>query len=152
MYANSPHLSNILKGQLGERPPEQPYGSEAQIFKAELGVTPEEAAASVQARELITDPVERGKMGGRGHKASNNITSFRGTDPTYALARLKRDRPDLLERVKSGELSPHAAAVEAGFRKKTFTIPADPQKAAAALRRHFDDAQWELFLEEIEAL
>ena len=37
---------------------------------------------------------------------------------TYIHKRLKRDRPDLLERVVSGELSANAAAVEAGFRKR----------------------------------
>ena len=34
------------------------------------------------------------------------------------LKRLKRDRPDLAERVVAGEMSAHAAAIEAGFRKK----------------------------------
>jgi hypothetical protein len=35
---------------------------------------------------------EAGAKGGRGKKASDNITSFRGNAPTYALRRLKRDR------------------------------------------------------------
>lgn len=41
-----------------------------------------------------------------------------GTSREYALRRLRKDRPDLHERVLSGELSAHAAMVEAGFRKK----------------------------------
>lgn len=41
-----------------------------------------------------------------------------GNDRSYAHARLRRDRPDLHARVLSGELSPHAAMIEAGFRKK----------------------------------
>lgn len=36
---------------------------------------------------------------------------------SYAVRKLSRDRPDLLERVKAGELSAHKAMVEAGFRK-----------------------------------
>jgi hypothetical protein len=42
-----------------------------------------------------------------------------GNDPSYALARLRRDRPDIHARVLAGELSPHAGMVEAGFRKPT---------------------------------
>ena len=59
-----------------------------------------------------------GKPGpGRGHKTDSDTTRLdRGA--TYALRRLKRDRPDLAERVMSGELSANAAAIEAGFRKK----------------------------------
>jgi hypothetical protein len=41
-----------------------------------------------------------------------------GTNPTYLLRRLKRDRPDLAEKVVKGEMSAHAAALAAGFRRK----------------------------------
>jgi hypothetical protein len=41
----------------------------------------------------------------------------RGNGKTYTLRRLARDRPDLLDRIESGELSANAAAIEAGFRK-----------------------------------
>jgi hypothetical protein len=34
------------------------------------------------------------------------------------LARLDRDNPDLAARVRAGELSANAAAIEAGWRKK----------------------------------
>jgi hypothetical protein len=66
----------------------------------------------------LVDYSEAGAKGGRGNKASDNITGFRGTDPTYTLKRLKRDRPDLAEKVVRGELSAHAAAIDAGFRKQ----------------------------------
>ena len=45
-----------------------------------------------------------------------------GRGVTYTLRRLKRDRPDLLKRVVSGELSANAAAVEAGFRKRPSAL------------------------------
>jgi hypothetical protein len=71
-------------------------------------------------------------------RGSNTTSSGRGE--TYALRRLKRDRSDLAQRVIDGELSPHAAAVEAGFRKPTFTVPkAGPERIAQYLRRHLDD-------------
>lgn len=61
---------------------------------------------------------EAGAIGGRGHKASSVTTGFKGRGATYQLKRLKRDRPDLADKVVSGEMSAHAAALEAGFRKK----------------------------------
>lgn len=57
----------------------------------------------------------------------------RGSD--YRLARLKRDRPDLAERVIAGEVSVYAAAREAGIRKPTVTVTS-PESIARALRRH----------------
>lgn len=79
---------------------------------------------------------EAGAKGGRGKKADSNTTSFnRGA--TYSLKRLKRDRPDLADKVIAGELSANAAAIEAGFRKKTITIPDDPVAITKALVRRF---------------
>jgi hypothetical protein len=78
-------------------------------------------------------------MGGRGNKALANSQGFPGgSDTSYTLARLKRDRPDLLDRVKSGELSANAAAIEAGFRVKSISVPLDVDRAAATLKRHFN--------------
>lgn len=39
-----------------------------------------------------------------------------GNAASAALRRLRKDKPDLHSRVLEGELSPHAAMVEAGFR------------------------------------
>jgi len=58
---------------------------------------------------------------GRGH-SSDNVTPNRGNNPTYALKRLKRDRPDLAAKVIAGELSANAAAIQAGFRKQPKII------------------------------
>ncbi len=56
---------------------------------------------------------------------SDNITNDlieRGTSKSYTVSRLKRDRPDLFERVVAGELSANRAAIEAGFRKVPTTL------------------------------
>ena len=41
-----------------------------------------------------------------------------GTSSRYAIAKLRKDRPDIHARVLNGELTPNAGMVEAGFRKK----------------------------------
>jgi hypothetical protein len=78
-----------------------------------------------------------GEGPGRGHKRVDNINSFTegGTDPTYILRRLKRDRPELAEKVISGEMKAHAAAIEAGFRKRTVSIPLEPRQSHETSRR-----------------
>jgi len=40
-----------------------------------------------------------------------------GNSVSYAVRRLQKNRPDLYERVKSGELTSNAAMIEAGFRE-----------------------------------
>jgi hypothetical protein len=75
---------------------------------------------------------------GIGRRVSNT-DALSGTDRNSkpgTLRRLARSRPDLLARVESGELSAHAAAVEAGIRKPMRSIPVDtPDAAIRALLR-----------------
>ncbi len=69
-----------------------------------------------------------------------------GNSVAVALRRLRKDRPDLHKRVLNGELSTHAAMVEAGFRKRHVSIPTeDPEAIARTLKRHMQ-------AEEIETL
>jgi hypothetical protein len=63
-------------------------------------------------------------------------TLAKGTTASQALRRLRKDRPDLHARVLAGELSAHAAMLEAGFRRKTITVPIDIDGLARALHRH----------------
>ena len=63
-----------------------------------------------------------------------------GRGVTYILKRLKRDRPDLLKRVVSGEISANAAALAAGFRKTPSALDrldAAWAQASAKQRRAF---------------
>jgi hypothetical protein len=62
-----------------------------------------------------------------------NLIEGGGNSAVYALSRLKRDRPDLAEKVVAGEMSANAAAIEAGFRKKKIEIPDDEEEAAEFL-------------------
>lgn len=51
------------------------------------------------------------------------------------VARLKRDDPDLVERVVNGEITPNAAARQKGWRKPRIVV-SNPGSVARALRKH----------------
>jgi len=89
------------------------------------------AMPNPEGRNQYSEPIQDG--GSR-----YNITGTKtGTSRAYTLDRLTRERPDLRARVDSKELSANAAAIEAGFRKRTFSAPVDDADSiATALRRH----------------
>ena len=71
---------------------------------------------------------------------SDNVTNIpeRGNSEAYTLNRLRRAAPELFEQVKQGDISANAAAIQAGFRRPTKTIPIDtPASAVRALLRVF---------------
>jgi len=66
----------------------------------------------------------------------------RGNSQSYLRRRLLRDKPKLYKRVIAGELSANAAAIEAGFRVKTITVPVDtPENALKPLIKIFGEAK-----------
>ena len=65
------------------------------------------------------------------------------------MERLTKTRPDLAEKVYAGELSAHQAMIEAGFRKRTVTLPLEPKAFVAAIRKHFKRRQIALIYEQI---
>jgi hypothetical protein len=64
-----------------------------------------------------------------------------GNSNTYALRKLRKDRPDLHTKVLAGKLSPHAAMIQAGFRQRQITVVLDPIRVAGAINRHFNEQQ-----------
>ena len=102
-----------------------------------------------RARELLTPELgEANTPGpGRGNKNNGGPPLFYGgkNDTTYIQARLKRDHPDLAERVFTSELSPHKAGQIAGFIKpRQKFVPGDVKQTMGALQRHYDDEGYEL--------
>lgn len=81
-----------------------------------------------------------GEIGGGHSRDSNTTSDDRGA--TYALRRLKRDAPELAAQVIAGEISANAAAIQAGFRKRMVTLPADPEALAQAIARRYPG--WEM--------
>jgi hypothetical protein len=71
-----------------------------------------------------------------------------GTSVSYARRRLKRERPDLLEKVEAGEMTANAAMLKAGFREPQITIPLDPRKAARRLARHLSKSEFSELVDE----
>jgi hypothetical protein len=133
---------NILNELVTQRawehvPPGKPYGSLDALLKAELGLDSDAIRQRIRDAELA---VHGGNAvpGQKGFQRADNIRSLAyGTSETYAYRRLRRDRPDLAERVDQGEMSAHAAAVEAGFRHRTATVRLDdPAATARTLQRH----------------
>lgn len=66
------------------------------------------------------------------------MSTYGSNNAEYLTARIVRDRPDILERMKRGEFrSIRAAAIEAGIVKPEFHCPFDPTGASRAIRGHF---------------
>lgn len=72
-----------------------------------------------------------------GHKRNES----HGNSLEYTLRRLRKHHPELHEQVLANEMSPNAAAIEAGFRKHTITVTVDVEAIARKLRRTLDQDQ-----------
>jgi hypothetical protein len=74
-------------------------------------------------QRLILEAMEPGRADGGDRRSKDfqpdNVSLKYGNSAIYTLKRLKRDRPDLFQQVLGGALSANAAAIEAGFRKKS---------------------------------
>jgi hypothetical protein len=82
---------------------------------------------------------------------NNDRSSPTGTSREAALRKLRKDRPDLHEQVVNGDKTPHAAMLEAGFRKPTMTVPKEDIPALArALRNRLTDDQIAELIDHLE--
>jgi hypothetical protein len=113
-------------------------------------------AEDKEALDLI-DQATQGKHGGdrKSEHIKRDIVTLdadrRGNTRQHALRKLRKDRPDLHAQVLKGKLSPHAAMIEAGFRKKTMTLQSDPVQAAQYLKRRFTKTEFDAFKKELLA-
>lgn len=74
---------------------------------------------------------ESNKVGG----INNTTVRDRANTIDHITARLKRDDPDLAEKVVRGEVSPNAAAREKGWRKPRIIL-SSPERVANSIRKH----------------
>jgi hypothetical protein len=147
LQSSLPWVAATLKtaAQLGKEAADEAYRLFNDQMRVEHGKTAEELldVAVMKAQEPLPEPKqgERNDLKGLG---SNRTKLDKGTTREYTLARLKRDHPELAERVVNGDLSANAAAIEAGFRKKATPLE--------ALRRSWSRAtadEREKFLQEV---
>ena len=66
-----------------------------------------------------------------------------GTGEHYIISRLKRDNPELAQKVLAGELSPHQASIKTGIRKKYIQVQDNPAKLAEKLKATWSDEKLE---------
>lgn len=117
-----------------------PEGLGTTVKELERLCSDNNAALDAIGRALEGEAI--GDKGGRpsSEKTLYNIQGYSaptGTTSTAAIRRLRKDRPDLLDSVLEGELSPHAAMVEAGFRPRKFQVYAeDVERTARLLVKH----------------
>jgi hypothetical protein len=117
---------------------------EPAVLRAVLGTKPGRSLGAVIAHAEAAKPISQ-HGGSRVNKQADNISSTQhGTEPKYLTARIARDRPDILERMKAGEYtSVRQAALDAGIIKLQSSFPIhDMNKLAAALKRRLTTDQW----------
>jgi hypothetical protein len=72
-----------------------------------------------------------------------------GNSKEALLRKLEKHAPEMLDKVLAGEISPNAACIKAGLKKKTLQIPDDPKKAAEKIRKHFKGEDFNIFVEHL---
>lgn len=108
---------------------------------SDVGLVRRIVAGDMEALDLL-DQALQNKIGKPESLSNIQDKAPSGTSRDAALRRLRKDRPDLHAEVLAGRLTAHAAAVQAGFRRRTITVPVDsPESAAATLRRQLDPEQ-----------
>lgn len=110
------------------------WGEDPKKVEAVIKDDPEVLAMYREA--MVERPGKRPKVN------SDNITNKtgdeRGTAKAYTLSRLEREAPELFKDVCDGKTTANAAAIEAGFRQKTFTVVAgDSVRAVKSLLKHY---------------
>lgn len=77
----------------------------------------------------------------------SNGTLKRGNPADYLTARIARDHPEILNRMKAGEFrSVRQAALEAGIVRPTITLPLAPLAAVRLIAKYFKDDALEALL------
>lgn len=114
-------------------PPLKGLGSELSLIRRIVVDDPE-------ALDLYDQAVQNPHGGDHtsAESKNNNIQlAPQGMSKARALRKLRSDAPKLHAEVLAGNISAHAAMVQAGFRPKTFTVRADrPESVARTLRKH----------------
>ena len=114
----------------------------------QLNVTYEQAKAIAKDMKLAVQQAKERPLAEHGgdqksetvQNQDSNTTLMRDRSSDYTLRRLARDGHDsLLDQIETGQLSVNQAAIQVGYRKKTFTVVAgNADSAAKTLLKHYD--------------
>lgn len=118
-------------------PPLKGLGSSTRLITKIVDAIDDEAER-VEARDLL-DQALAGRQGERTDLGNivTEVSRPEGNSQAKALRRLRKDRPDLHDEVLAGRLTAHAAMIQAGFRRKTVSVPVDrPEAVANTLRKN----------------
>jgi hypothetical protein len=123
------HVTHERFTDFVETPPLEGLGSDVDMVRRVVADDPE-------LLDLLDQALAR-RQGERTDLSHNRseVKRRQGTTKEQALRRLRKDRPDLHQRVLAGDLSPHRAMVEAGFRRRTVSVPVDDAEATAGTLR-----------------
>lgn len=66
---------------------------------------------------------------------------------SYALKRLRKERPDLHQQVLEGKLSVNQAMIQAKYRQQKYQIEKDIHKLSRFIKTHFDKTEIEKLLD-----
>jgi hypothetical protein len=87
-------------------------------------------------RQLLFGEIEPALSPGRPDENMSGTHVRQDSHTAEAItARLKRDDPELAEKVVRGEISPNAAAREKGWRKPRIIL-STPERVADSIRKH----------------
>lgn len=115
-----------------------PYGLGSERSDIQLMLMNRKLSAS-EIAENAKPLAKHGDIGnGRKSRPTIGRSTKYGSCAEYIASRLKRDRPDLLEKVAEGTMTMNKAALLAGIRKEHFSVPRDIPSLAKALMRRLD--------------
>ena len=157
-------LGEVQEHRLWETiPPTNPYGDIDALLKAEIGLDLKSALDAAVARTKATArrSTPLAKHGGARNGKQGYNGKLAGNSNQYLTARIARDRPDILERMKHGQFrSVRAAAIEAGIIKPKATgpksarptLPADPHEAADVIAQRYDKKVIRTLIADLQAV
>lgn len=88
-----------------------------------------------EVERLLREEIQPAAPVGHPDKESTTLNGSRRRDAAATTARLKRDDPELAEKVVSGEISAYAAARTKGWKPPRIQVTT-PERTAAHLRQH----------------
>lgn len=123
-------------------PPPEGLGTKIDVVKRLIG--PDDATLNLLDSALQGKPGsplpknEKGQYDPTLYDIQDSKKAPTGTSRQDGIRRLRKDRPDLLQRVLDKEMTVNQAMVEAGYRKKQLVVMKDVNLVSNMLKREFN--------------